>query len=142
MSLSSYVDKKVCIITTDGRCLVGSLSSYDNTTNLVSCVQCLQSSAVLEGQTSASVVEIANPLSPWLFGRMLTSYAKPQVLSNTVERGIRSADEGVPSAETPVGVYLVRGENVCLVGLVDEELDMSINWTEVKGAPIRTTKNP
>lgn len=98
MSLSSYVDKKVCIITTDGRCLVGSLSSYDNTTNLV--------------------------------------------LSNTVERGIRSADEGVPSAETPVGVYLVRGENVCLVGLVDEELDMSINWTEVKGAPIRTTKNP
>ncbi|KAK3694085.1 hypothetical protein B0T22DRAFT_368486, partial [Podospora appendiculata] len=89
--------ERVCIITTDGRNLVGVLASYDNTTNLV--------------------------------------------LKNTVERVIRSVDEGEPSAEVPLGLYIIRGENVCLVGLVDEALDTSINWTEVKGAPIGTTKH-
>ncbi|KAK0630144.1 hypothetical protein B0T17DRAFT_589745 [Bombardia bombarda] len=97
MSLNQYVEKKVCIITTDGRSLVGQLASYDNTTNLV--------------------------------------------LKNTVERVIRSADDGEPSAEVPLGLYIIRGENVCLVGLVDEALDASINWTEVKGAPIGSTKH-
>ncbi|KAK4132601.1 Sm-like ribonucleoprotein [Trichocladium antarcticum] len=97
MSLNNYVDKKVCIITTDGRNLVGILSAHDYTTNLV--------------------------------------------LRNTVERVIRNPDEGEPSAEVPLGLYIVRGENVCLVGLVDEPLDASINWTEVKGEAIGTTKH-
>lgn len=64
-----------------------------------------------------------------------------QVLKNTVERVIRGPDEGEPSAEVPLGLYIIRGENVCLVGLVDEALDASINWTEVKGAAIGTTKH-
>lgn len=54
---------------------------------------------------------------------------------------IRSPEDGEPSSEVPHGLYVVRGENVCLVGLVDETLDESINWTEVKGAPIGTTKH-
>lgn len=97
MSLNAYLNKKVCIITTDGRTLVGVLASYDNTTNLV--------------------------------------------LQGTVERVIRPADEGEPSTEVPLGLYLIRGENVCVVGQVDEALDTSINWTEVKGAVIGSTKH-
>ncbi|KAH6650033.1 hypothetical protein F5144DRAFT_31411 [Chaetomium tenue] len=97
MSLNSYIEKKVCIITTDGRNLVGTLAAHDYTTNLV--------------------------------------------LKDTVERVIRAPDDGEPSAEVELGLYIVRGENVCLVGLVDEALDKSINWTEVKGAAIGTTKH-
>ncbi|KAK4229531.1 U6 snRNA-associated Sm-like protein LSm8 [Podospora fimiseda] len=97
MSLNSYVEKKVLIITTDGRNLIGTLTAHDNTTNLV--------------------------------------------LSNTIERIIRSPDDDEPSSEVPLGLYLIRGENVCLVGLVDEPLDESINWTEVKGSVIGTTKH-
>ncbi|KAK4190502.1 U6 snRNA-associated Sm-like protein LSm8 [Podospora australis] len=97
MSLNSYVEKKVCIITTDGRNLVGILSAHDNMTNLV--------------------------------------------LKNTEERIIQSPDKGEPSTVVPLGLYLIRGENVCLVGLVDEPLDASINWTEVKGSAIGTTKH-
>lgn len=41
----------------------------------------------------------------------------------------------------PLGLYLVRGDNVCSVGLVDETLDDSINWTLVKGAEIGGTKH-
>jgi len=97
MSLNSYLEKKVAIITTDGRYLVGKLASYDNTTNVV--------------------------------------------LQDTVERVIRDPEEGEPSVEVPLGLYIVRGENVCLVGLVDDPLGASINWAEVKGAVIGTTKH-
>jgi U6 snRNA-associated Sm-like protein LSm8 len=38
-------------------------------------------------------------------------------------------------------LYLIRGDNVALVGLVDEELDESINWEEVRGAVIGGVKH-
>lgn len=34
-SLNAYLNQKVTVITTDGRCLVGDLKCYDNATNLV-----------------------------------------------------------------------------------------------------------
>lgn len=40
-----------------------------------------------------------------------------------------------------MGVYVVRGDNVCLVGLVDVAIDESIDWTKVKGAPIGGIKH-
>ncbi|KAM7209330.1 U6 snRNA-associated Sm-like protein LSm8, partial [Naviculisporaceae sp. PSN 640] len=89
--------EKVCIITVDGRTLVGVLVGHDSTTNLV--------------------------------------------LKQTVERVIRGQDDDEPSAEVPLGLYVVRGENVCVVGLVDEALDDSIDWTKVRGEPIGSTKH-
>ncbi|KAJ9157330.1 hypothetical protein NKR23_g788 [Pleurostoma richardsiae] len=97
MSLNSYMQKKVTIITADGRTLVGTLVSADQNTNLV--------------------------------------------LKSTVERVIRPSDDLEPSAEVPLGLYIVRGDNVCIVGLVDEALDDSIDWTAVKGAPIGGIKH-
>ncbi|KAI1342543.1 like-Sm domain-containing protein [Xylariaceae sp. FL0016] len=63
------------------------------------------------------------------------------VLGQTVERIIRTPDEDEPSAEVPLGVYIVRGDNVCVVGLVDEALDESIKWDDVKGSAIGGTKH-
>jgi len=63
------------------------------------------------------------------------------VLGQATERVIRTHDDEEPSEEVPLGLYLVRGDNVCLVGLVDEQLDESIDWTKVKGAAIGTTKH-
>jgi U6 snRNA-associated Sm-like protein LSm8 len=64
-----------------------------------------------------------------------------QVLSSATERIIRTPDDMEPSAEVPLGLYLVRGDNVCSIGLVDEKLDESINWTEVKGSAIGGIKH-
>lgn len=64
-----------------------------------------------------------------------------QALSNTHERVIQTPDSGEPSVEVPLGLYLVRGDNVCTVGLVDEKLDGEINWSEVKGAAIGGIKH-
>ncbi|CAK7267175.1 U4/U6-U5 snRNP complex subunit LSM8 [Sporothrix epigloea] len=63
------------------------------------------------------------------------------VLVGTVERVINTPDDDEPSAEVPLGLYLVRGDNVCSIGLVDEQLDASIDWTKVRGQVIGTTKH-
>jgi U6 snRNA-associated Sm-like protein LSm8 len=80
-SLSTFVDKFVTIITTDGRLLVGYLRGYDQTTNLI--------------------------------------------LSAAQERTI-SPDEPVVTED--LGLYILRGDNVALVGETDEEKDQKTDW--------------
>jgi U6 snRNA-associated Sm-like protein LSm8 len=63
------------------------------------------------------------------------------VLSNTIERVIRPADDPEPSSEVDHGLYLIRGDNVAVCGLVDEELDATINWEQVKGNVIGGVKH-
>ena len=53
------------------------------------------------------------------------------VLNNTTERIIRPLDDAEPSSEVLHGLYLVRGDNITICGLVEEELDASIDWTKV-----------
>ena len=64
-----------------------------------------------------------------------------KVLGQTSERIIRPHDDDEPSSEVQHGLYIVRGDNVTVVGLVDEELDESINWNEVRGAVIGGVKH-
>lgn len=95
MALSTYISKRVLIITTDGRSLIGTLESYDQQTNLI--------------------------------------------LSGTIERIIRPVEDEEESSSVEHGLYLVRGDNVVLVGGVDEELDGSIDWSKVRGEVIGGT---
>ncbi|MCJ1291512.1 hypothetical protein MMC34_003057 [Xylographa carneopallida] len=92
MSLQPFVNKKVLVLTSDGRTLIGMLLSCDQLTNLV--------------------------------------------LGATVERVIRPPDDEEASAEVSHGLYVIRGENVAVCGLVDEELDASIDWEKVRGSVI------
>lgn len=63
------------------------------------------------------------------------------VLKETVERVIRPADDDEASSETSHGLYMIRGDNVVVCGLVDEEMDASIDWTKVRGDVIGSTKH-
>ncbi|KAI1326273.1 putative small nuclear ribonucleoprotein Lsm8 [Xylariaceae sp. FL0255] len=63
------------------------------------------------------------------------------VLGQTVERIIHTPDDDEASTEVPLGLYIVRGDNVCVVGLVDEPLDESIKWDQVKGSAIGGIKH-
>ncbi|EPX73538.1 U6 snRNP-associated protein Lsm8 [Schizosaccharomyces octosporus yFS286] len=89
MSLADFFEKKVQVITNDGRVVLGLLQGFDHTTNLI--------------------------------------------LSESVER-IISLDQDTETI--PLGVYLLRGENVAIVGLVNENLDAEIDWEKVRGEPI------
>lgn len=63
------------------------------------------------------------------------------VLSNTVERIIRPYDDPEESREIEHGLYLIRGDNVAMVGLVDEKLDESITWAKTRGNVIGGVKH-
>ena len=63
------------------------------------------------------------------------------VLNETVERVIRSEDDSEPSSQVSHGLYLVRGDNITIVGLVEEELVNSIDWEKVRGEVIGSTKH-
>ncbi|KAF2153092.1 LSM-domain-containing protein [Myriangium duriaei CBS 260.36] len=97
MSLQQYMNRKILVITVDGRTLTGKLISCDQVTNLV--------------------------------------------LQDTIERIIRPPDDPEESVEQPHGLYMIRGDNVVVAGLVDEELDNQINWSQVRGEVIGTTKH-
>ena len=55
------------------------------------------------------------------------------VLQDTIERVIRPPDDPEESEEVPHGLYLIRGENVAICGLLDEQLDGDIDWAKVRG---------
>ena len=56
------------------------------------------------------------------------------ILAQSHER-IFSEDEGVQRA--PLGLYLVRGDNVALVGEMDESRDLEVDWSRVKSAALK-----
>ncbi|PFH61155.1 hypothetical protein XA68_18105 [Ophiocordyceps unilateralis] len=77
-----------------------------------------------------------------LIGTLLAAdHSTNLVLDKAVERVIREPDDPENSLEVKLGVYVVRGDNVCVVGLVDESLDQSIDWTQVRGSLIGSTKH-
>ncbi|GJN89310.1 hypothetical protein Rhopal_002290-T1 [Rhodotorula paludigena] len=55
------------------------------------------------------------------------------ILSGSTER-VYSADEGVE--EVPLGVYIVRGDNITLIGEFDVEADKQIDLSTVRADPI------
>eukprot|EP00698_Gefionella_okellyi_P019802 TRINITY_DN6129_c0_g1_i1.p1 TRINITY_DN6129_c0_g1~~TRINITY_DN6129_c0_g1_i1.p1 ORF type:complete len:114 (+),score=18.02 TRINITY_DN6129_c0_g1_i1:46-342(+) len=89
-ALDEFVTKKVCIITNDGRVMVGTLRGFDTTVNVI--------------------------------------------LEDTVER-VFSASEGVESVA--LGLYIIRGDNVAIVGLVDEVVDADTDLEEIHAPPLR-----
>ena len=83
--LSDFVDVKVCIITNDGRNVIGIMRGFDQVCNIV--------------------------------------------LENTFER-VFSTHSGVRIL--PLGLYVVRGDNIAIVGEIDVELDDNCKWETVK----------
>lgn len=63
------------------------------------------------------------------------------VLKDTIERVIRPQDDLEESEEVPHGLYLIRGENVAVCGLLNEELDASIDWAKVRGNVVGGVKH-
>lgn len=39
-----------------------------------------------------------------------------------------------------LGLYLLRGENIAIVGEVDKEIEDKITWSNVTGDPLKETK--
>eukprot|EP01086_Lenisia_limosa_P013501 TRINITY_DN42698_c0_g1_i1.p1 TRINITY_DN42698_c0_g1~~TRINITY_DN42698_c0_g1_i1.p1 ORF type:complete len:100 (+),score=29.31 TRINITY_DN42698_c0_g1_i1:43-300(+) len=55
------------------------------------------------------------------------------ILSKCHER-VYSTDVGVEIV--PLGVYIIRGDNIAIVGEVDQEKDAGLNLEEMKAMPL------
>ncbi|KAI5814978.1 hypothetical protein BZA77DRAFT_317257 [Pyronema omphalodes] len=63
------------------------------------------------------------------------------ILSSTVERIFSPPDSEEQSQEVEHGLYLIRGDNVAVCGLVDEEREGGIDWTMLKAQPLGGVKH-
>ncbi|KAF1826549.1 Sm-like ribonucleo protein [Dissoconium aciculare CBS 342.82] len=62
-------------------------------------------------------------------------------LENAVQRFIVPADSEEESQDVPqMGTVMIRGDQIVICGLVDEELDRQIDVTKMRGEPILSTK--
>ena len=70
----------------------------------------------------------------------LQSYdAMTNLILTSAEERIFSAD--MPVQKVPLGLFVIRGDTVCVVGEVDVSLDQGIEWTQdVQCPPIRSIK--
>uniref|UniRef100_A0A8R1XW14 U6 snRNA-associated Sm-like protein LSm8 n=1 Tax=Onchocerca volvulus TaxID=6282 RepID=A0A8R1XW14_ONCVO len=55
------------------------------------------------------------------------------VLEDSHER-VFSEDAGVE--QIPLGLYIVRGDNVAVIGELDEDLDKRLDFSKMKAAPL------
>lgn len=83
-TLADWREKSICVLTSDGRMILGELVGYDQVQNLI------------------------------------LNDAKERVYSN-----------GSPPETVDLGLYVIRGDNVCMVADYDEDL-----WTDKAVAPI------
>lgn len=60
------------------------------------------------------------------------------ILSGSTER-IFSPDEGIE--QIPLGLYVLRGDSICLVGPLDVEKDKAMDLSKVMAEPIPETRH-
>ena len=60
------------------------------------------------------------------------------IISGGIER-IFSTDAGVE--EVPLGLYIVRGDSVCIIGDLDVAADRAIDYSSIRAEPLPTTRH-
>ncbi|KAF8437444.1 hypothetical protein BGX38DRAFT_1211830 [Terfezia claveryi] len=63
------------------------------------------------------------------------------ILNSTIERLFQPLNSTKPSETVSHGLYIIRGDNVAVCGLVDEEIEKEIDWSEVRAAPLGSMKH-
>mmetsp|Transcript_4010 Transcript_4010/g.4100 ORF Transcript_4010/g.4100 Transcript_4010/m.4100 type:complete len:95 (+) Transcript_4010:298-582(+) len=90
MALQEWIDKRISVITNDGRNIVGNLKGFDQTINLI----------------------------------LEESHERVFCLTVGVE-------------QVPLGLYIIRGDNIAIIGELDEEKDSQMDLSHLKALPIK-----
>ncbi|BFZ53965.1 U4/U6-U5 snRNP complex subunit lsm8 [Savitreella phatthalungensis] len=145
--LQPLLNHKVRVITADGRCLQGTLTAFDKQTNiaLTDTFERIFSGLPRQGQEHhASNDTRSITLGEAEFDRpvkraRIEDGADLQDYDHQRPAGQDTSEEE-PCVIEPVGVYLVRGENVACIGEVDVDADSAISWQTTYGATLHQTK--
>lgn len=56
------------------------------------------------------------------------------ILSSAFERLVTATD---PVQQVELGLYLIRGENVAIVGEIDEDKDAQVKWQDIRADALK-----
>ncbi|CDY54443.1 BnaC02g45590D [Brassica napus] len=116
--LESLVDQIISVITNDGRNIVGVLKGFDQATNII-----LDESHERVFSTKCH-----------LFNRILRNVSQI-FIHNILLWFSLSECEGVQ--QLVLGLYIIRGDNIGVIGELDEELDASLDFSKLRAHPLK-----
>ncbi|KAH9606303.1 sm-like protein LSM8 isoform X2 [Silene latifolia] len=73
-------------------------------------------------------------------GRNIVGYLKgfdqaTNIILDESHERVFSTKEGVQ--QIVLGLYIIRGDNICIIGELDEELDAELGLSELRGHPLK-----
>lgn len=90
MALQEWMDKRISVITNDGRNIVGNLKGFDQTVNII----------------------------------LEESHERVFALNTGVDQVV-------------LGLYIIRGDNIAVIGELDEAKDSMMDLSQIKAMPIK-----
>ncbi|XP_010528614.1 PREDICTED: sm-like protein LSM8 isoform X1 [Tarenaya hassleriana] len=128
IGLESLVDQTISVITNDGRNIVGVLKGFDQATNII-----LDESH----ERVFSTKGLMTCEAPFPFKRMLIFERGDHkvMLIQCYSRCPCKKMEGVQ--QLVLGLYIIRGDNISVIGELDEELDASLDFSKLRAHPLK-----
>ncbi|CAJ1972880.1 unnamed protein product [Sphenostylis stenocarpa] len=124
--LESLVDQTISVITNDGRNIVGVLKGFDQATNII-----LDESHERVYSTKDTVKQ-TKAFHLGLRSLLLGCLLKPHCdFANPVIGGMEGVQQLV------LGLYIIRGDNISVVGELDEDLDSSLDLSKLRAHPLK-----
>ncbi|KAK1263727.1 hypothetical protein QJS04_geneDACA013520 [Acorus gramineus] len=119
-SLASYLDKKLLVLLRDGRKLLGILRSFDQF-----------------GRNSCSLLKLYS-LAIYLQTVLILGHLYLLTANAVLESACERVIVGDLYCDIPLGLYVIRGENVVLIGELDlEKEELPAHMTRVSAAEIK-----
>ncbi|XP_042389157.1 sm-like protein LSM8 isoform X1 [Zingiber officinale] len=121
--LESLVNQTISIITNDGRIIVGTLRGFDQATNIIldESHERVYSTRVSYSLYSTVILFFFLPISTF---NPLCLF----LLSIILQEGVQ---------QLALGLYIIRGDNISVVGELDEELDLVNDLSKIKAHPLK-----
>ena len=137
--LQGLMDAQVSVITNDGRNIVGTLKGLDQKLNIV-LEECQE--RVFSSDAGVEQVLAARSPAPCAARSTRAHVATERFLGNPAVRIVNHialhADFSVVYApQVPLGLYIVRGDNIAIVGEVDPQLDGGTDWANLRAEPLK-----
>ncbi|KAH0897112.1 hypothetical protein HID58_046680 [Brassica napus] len=126
--LESLVDQIISVITNDGRNIVGVLKGFDQATNII-----LDESHERVFSTKCHLFNrILRNVSQIFIHNILLWFSLSECVG--VLR-VLIYQEGVQ--QLVLGLYIIRGDNIGVIGELDEELDASLDFSKLRAHPLK-----
>lgn len=133
--LQQLMDSQVSVVTNDGRTMFGTLKGLDQKLNVIleECKERVFSKE--EGVEEVGQHTCADDPASLGHAISLPVLAAWMLLARH-QRSFRSSSYKC-ELQVTLGLYIIRGDNIAIVGEVDEQVDGATDWSKTKAEPLK-----